>query len=76
MNVLGMIVLLAEAATLLVMVTYAAALTSMHIEAGLTTEPPPRLDSISRSLVSAAKYGFWLGLFAVIVGSLFWKGLM
>lgn len=73
MTALSLLVSLAEVATALVFAIYLAGLVSMHREAaGMRA---PRLDPVSRALLTAAKVGFWFGFLALALGSVLYGGL-
>ncbi|OYU47022.1 MAG: hypothetical protein CFE31_18850 [Rhizobiales bacterium PAR1] len=73
MSPLALLTLLGEAGTVMAFTLYLTVLGSMHREA--RTMPLPRLDPVSLALQAAAKYGFRLGILAVILCSLFYRGL-
>ena len=73
MTALSLLVTAAEIATAAVFAVYLAGLVSMHREAA--TMRPPRLDPVSRSLLTAAKFGLLLGVLALALGSVFFGGL-
>lgn len=73
MSPLAFLTLIGEVGTLVAFALYFAVLGSMHREA--RTMPLPRLDPVSRALQAAAKHGFRFGILAVILSSLFYKGL-
>lgn len=73
MSPLAVVVLAAEAGALAAFLLYASVLASMHIEARRMVLP--RLDPVGRALQSAAKHGFRFGIAAVVLGSLYLRGL-
>jgi hypothetical protein len=75
MSLLPAVVIGAEIAALLAILLYAGVLGSLHREAAHMQHEQPRADEISLSLQAAAKYGFRFGTLAVILGSIFLKGL-
>lgn len=75
MSPLAFVVIGAEISAVLAMVLYAIVLTSLHREAMQNLQPAPRRDEIGLSLQAAAKHGFRLGILAVVVGSIYGRGL-